>query len=1099
MKKISLVLTLVLFSVATMLAQRNVTGLVSDESGEALIGASVLVTGTSTGTVTDIDGKYSLSVPADGKSLTVSYTGYANQVVELGASNVVDVTLSEGVLLNTVTVNALGLTVDRDKEGTTSTTVEGGAVVKSGETGVLQGLAGKSSGVSITKNTGDPGAGAYIQIRGQSTITGNLQPLIVVDGMPMFNSSINTEDNTAGVVEQSRINDINPDDIASVEVLKGAAAATVWGTRASNGVIIITTKKGKAGAKKFNVGFRSTYSLDKVSIEHDLQDRWGQGVSGNWIANNALSWGDFIDDRSGGADVVDQTGEFFTGTDGTVIYPIVEKNSKETYLQENRDQVFRNGNFWDNSFNISSGDEQGSFYFSMANLNQEGVIAGNSDYDRTNIRLNAERRLGDKFKVSVNTSYAKINSNRIQGGSNLQGLYLGYLRTASDVNNTNHTGVYTDADGVEYPNAHRAYRDYLGNRIGSDGFPVGPIYNNPGWTINEQENTTEVDRVTINGEAQWNPTSWLNFTLRSGVDNYTDYRFTNYPRGSAVGIQQVEKRLITERQINTDFFVRASKSLGSKINGNILVGYNFNRRDRNNLGGLINQFILPYAPADLSNAIPSARSTFDVLTTKVIRGGYSTIGLDVDDQLFIDLSGRVDEPSTVGVLTDRFVFYPSASAAWQFTQLKGLKNNNVLSFGKLRASWGQVGVEPNDPYSTNTVFIPYQVQESWGPLLDPAAYGNGAYSPSNRAGNPELGIERKTEFEVGADLRFVENRIGLGVTYYANETVDAIFAVDVPRSTGFDDKLANAGTIENKGFELDLDATIIRKNDLTFSLFGNFTRNRNLVTDLQGVESIFLNGFTGSSSRAVEGQPLGTLWGGKFAVDEAGNKILDENGYPTVAAEEGVLGDPNPDFRAGLGGDLRWKGFGLNFLFETAQGQDMWYGTEGVLRYFGRSTETDAFELFTEDQMRNTVNYSGADLYSYYVEGSGMEPQADGTYRVRGKFEDFGGGDVFLDQEYYLDIGGGFGAVGEQFVKDASWTRLREVTLSYMLNNKAFQERTKLGNIEFSVTGRNLFIATDADGVDPDLNLTGATNGRGLDYFTNPGTRSYLFTIKVNY
>ena len=1092
MKNFSLIVLMLLLTTSAVFAQRTVTGTVTDESGEALISVNVVVKGSTTGTITDIDGKYSISVPEGSTALVFSYTGFNTEEVTLGASNVVDVTMTEGLLLNDVVVTALGLKADPDKQGTSSSQVGGQKIVNSGETGVIQGLSGKASGVAITRNTGDPGAGAYIQIRGQSTITGDLQPLIVVDGMPIYNSSINTEASTGGVVEQSRLNDINPDDIESVQVLKGAAAAAQWGTRAANGVIIITTKRGKMNNKSFSVNFRSTVSVDQVNITHNLQDVYGQGFGGSWGANSALTWGDRISNRAGGEDLVDNTGQYFETTDGTIYYPITEKRSQQTYLQENLDQVFRNGFFADNSLSISGGDENGSFFASFANLNQQGIMRGNSDYNRTNFRINADRRLGDKLKLSVNSAYIKTTSNRIQQGSNLNGLYLGMLRTSPDFNNTGHTGAHVSATGVRTERAHRAYRDYLGNRI-VGGLPIGPVYNNPGWTIYEQENTSEVDRIVVGTELSYDPTNWLNITGRVGVDNYTDDRFTLYPVGSAAGLVGLAKNTIQETQTNADVFARATKSFGKNFSVNGLVGFNFNERRYDRLGGSINSFILPYAPANLDNATPASSSTSDFSSTVRTAAAYFSASADLYDQLFVTVTGRQEAASTFGAAAQSSFFYPSASAAWQFTKLGALANNAVLNFGKLRLGYGVVGIQP-PVYASSTLYTSSSLQSGWGPVLNAGDYGQGSYTPSNRLGNVNLRPERKTEFEVGTDLRFFDDRTSVSFTYYQNRTTDAIFAVDVPISTGFYDKLDNAATIENKGYELDINTLVYKQGDFSFDLGLNWFRNVNVVTDLNGVESIFLNGFTGSSSRAVEGYPMGALWAGSFQRDDNGNYVLNDAGFPVVAPSEGVVGDPNPDWRGGLSATARWKGLGFNILFETSQGNDMWFGTEGVLRYFGVSAAT-AHDLvtFTPAEAAATILSNGATIADYYA------ANADGNYTVRGTYQDFGDGDVFLDQSWYLANGGGFGPVGEQFVKDASWTRIREMALSYRLDSKKFRDATKLGSIDFSLTGRNLVIWTEAEGIDPDTNLTGASNGRGLDYFTNPGTRSYLFTIKVTY
>ena len=1107
MKKLSLVFGMVLMSVSFLLAQRTITGKITDaDTGEGLISASVLVEGTARGTVTDATGNYSIDMPQGSTVLVFSYTGYSTQKVTVGAENVINIQLAEGVTMNNVVITALGLEEDRDKSAKSSTQVGGDLIKNSGETGVLQGIAGKSSGVIVTRSSGDPGAGAYIQIRGQNTITGNTQPLIVIDGMPMSNSSIgpnNESNSTDGVVQQSRLNDINPDDIENVEILKGAAAAAIWGTRAANGVIVVTTKKGTRGAKKFDVNFRSSVSFDQVNIEHELQDIYGQGSNGNYVANTGFSWGDEISKRTLTADqMVTAPGQYFdaSGNDlyagyfdsegGTQYHAILPSNTdiydaagnllettgagggkaNQSFSEENRDQVFRQGFFVDNSISIGGGDLMGGYYLSVSDLRQEGVINGNSDYNRTTFRLNSTRRFNDFLKFDVNAFYSKVNSSRIQTGSNLNGLYLGYLRTSPDFNNTDYKGTYYSAGGSPTFNSHRGYRRYLGNSA--------PTYNNPGWTVNEQINTSAVNRFMFQPEMTVNATDWLTFTARVGVDAYNDNRLTHFPvfSGANTSTGLTTDELFAETQMNTDIFARISKQLNENITTNIIVGFNLNDRSYKNIGGTISNFTIPGAPATTLDNAPAGNTTpFNTYSNIRTNAGYVDANFDMYDMLNVQLTARSEVASS---FTDNII-YPSAALAWRFTQLEELKGNDILSFGKLRLAYGTVGIQPA-VYLSTTDYVSANVQSGWGQTLDASLYG-GSFVRSATQGNPDLRPETKTELEFGTDLRLFKDKIGLNVTYYTNTVDGAIFAVDVPASTGFTNKWDNAATIENKGLEIDLNAAVVNTGDFKATLFGNYSHNRNEVVDLQGVQSIFLNGFTGSSARAVEGEPMSTLWGGKWARNADNTLELDANGFPQQALEEGIIGDANPDWRGSAGAQFSYKGFGFSVLFETMQGNDMWGGTYGVLNYFGKSINT-ANEV-TATQELKTVN--------------GGTIAAGETFR--GEIGNFGAGDVALDQSWYTGLGGGFGPIGEQFVFDASWTRLREIALTYRINSAKFKAASKLDFIELGVSGRNLYLWSEFKGIDPDSNLTGASNGRGLDYFSNPGTRSVLFTIKVNY
>lgn len=1117
MKRLLLVLPMVLFAFTLVMAQRTVTGTVTDEEGTPLIGASVLVKGTTSGTVTDIDGNYSLRVPDGSNTLVFSYTGYTSRDVEIGASNVVDVSLSQSAeLLDEVVVTALGFETKRSKVGVASSTVEGGALVRSGEVGLINSLAGKSAGVNIVSSSGDPGAGARIVIRGATSITGDLQPLIVVDGVPIFNDSYYGEafggqargnsgslGSGGGVTQQSRLNDINPEDIASVEVLRGASAAAVWGSRAANGVIVITTKKGKYNRQKdWTVNFNSSVAFDQVNKEVPLTNEYGGGNDGKFQFNpsGGRSWGDRVSDRTGGADayITDPNAAGYAGyfelADGTRYYSLANgtatnphggKNTREVYSPY--DILFQTGTTVSNSLGISSGTENGSVYFSIANLQQEGIIKAGSDYDRTTARLNATRRLGDKFAIDANMGYTYSKSNRVQMGSNLNGLFLGGLRSSIDFNDDDYVGTYVNASGQEFPNRQSAYRNPLGASTNS-------IYDNPVWMINNIESTTKVNRFLGKLELRYEPTTWLNFTARGGLDTYTDEREDIYPVLSAGTNNggRFTKEAITRTQINSDFIARARFDLADQIALGALVGVGVNEQRLDDVGANSRSFINPLSPPQLNNA-----TNFELFNREEVTrtaGVYATLGFEFYNQLYVNLSARNDWLSTLPV-DDNSVFYPAADLAWQFSKL--LPNRNVLSSGRVRAGYGQVGRGP-DPYLTGIDFYAPTASntgfgEGWGPGVNPGSYG-GAFAQSTIAGNPNIKPEIKTEIEGGLDLGFVKDRINLGFTYYTNTTDDLIISVVQPSSTGFTSQIANAATIENKGFELEVDFGIIDNNDLKFNIYGNFTRNRNEVTEMVGTESLFLAGFSGGSSRAVVGEQLGVLFAGTWARDASGNLDLDENGFPQLGATSGVIGDPNPDWRAGVGGLLNYKGFSLNFLFDHSEGGDIWNGTRGALAFFGRAEYTGATTTLTGDQASNLKIYNGKTVAEQYP----FWQNSDGSYTVRGEIKDYGAGQVFVDEQFYrVGPGSGFTGPEEEFVEDATWSRLREVTLSYNFGNNL---TNWLRGASLSLTGRNLFLWTDYQGNDPDTNLTGAgQNGFGLDYFNNPGTRTYKVALNLNF
>ena len=1070
-----------MLSVLTAWSQtRIISGVVTDGK-DPLIGATIVIKGSAGGASSDAEGKFSISIPEAGGTLVVRYLGMLVKEINLDAtsSNISVVMEKDPLMLDEVRVTAIGEKRSMRKIGYSTSQIQGKAIASSGESGAIQGMSGKVSNLAITKNTGDPGAGAFIQIRGQSTITGNLQPLIVVDGVPVSNSSIGgTID---GVVQQSRLNDLNPEDIASVEVLKGAAASAVWGTRASNGVIIVTTKKGKRSNKSnnMNVEISSSLGLDYVNREYTKQSTYGQGSAGKWVANAGGSWGDKIANRSG-ADTLNLAGAKFVAEDGSVYNTITKKGSKSVYNDANRDQVFRTGVTMNNNISISSGNEKSSIYFNVADWNQQGVLNGTSDYRRTSGRLNYSHNLNDKVKVSLNSVLSKVFSNRIQQGSNLDGLYLGYLRTSPDFDNTDYLGTYYTAGGVPTFNSHRGYRRYLGNSA--------PSYNNPGWTLNKQTNTSDVTRIILTPEVAWEWADKSILTVRTGYDISNDRRITYFPVLSAGSYANggFTDDMIKQSELSFHAYNKNSFDVNSDISLNTTVGFLYTDRNFYNIGASASQFILRNQDRfAFINSTAENKAPFNSIENLENNRVYAIVDLDYQDKVFLQLTAASEAAST---FKSRFT-YPSATLAYEFT--KDILKSDILSYGKLRASYGVVGVEP-PAYIWSTNYVNSVATSGWGETLEGSQFGGSIYRSSTR-GNPDIKPEQKTEYEIGTDLKLLNNKIGLSATYYSNKTTGAILAVDVPASTGYTSKWDNAATITNTGFEAELNLKVIDNSKLIVNIFGNIGINRNMVDELTGdVKSIFLDGFTGTSSRAVKGYAMGTLWGGKWEKDAAGNQKLDANGFPMAAAEEGVLGDPNAKYRAGLGANASWNGLDVNILFETSQGGKMWGGTAGVLDYFGISPETANEVTLTAAQAATVKDYNGQTVDQIAT------ANADGSYTVRGNLKNFGAGDVLLDQTWYQGLGGGFGAVAEDFVKDASWFRLRELSVNYKIPASILQ-KLKIPGASIGFTGRNLALWTDFVGVDPELNLTGTSNGRGLDYFTNPGTKSYIFSLKLNF
>lgn len=1077
------ILFLLLVSLSTSLAQSSISGTVfSTADNQPLPGVSVLIQGTSNGTQSDALGKFQISAK-EGDVLVFSFIGMITQQVKVKNKTSLEVFLEENVneLQEVVVLTALGFERKKDDDLSSSTIVDTKAVQRSGESGVLQGLSGKTSGLTIVRNSGDPGAGAFIQIRGQNTISGDNSPLIILDGVPISNSSLGG--GVAGVVEQSRLNDINPDDIEDITVLKGAAAAAVWGTGAANGVLIIKTKRGNS-KKKVSVEFTNMTSFDVINREFEKQNVYGQGSPLLWETGRARdayvyqwnptireSWGDKIASRSGEADVIREGNKRFESATGQIYYPVLQKNSRQTFEQENRDQVFQTGFTWNKAINMSFKHGSGTTFFSLANWDQQGILKANSDYNRTTARLNNESQLLPNLNLKINTTFSSIRSNSIQQGSNLNGFYLGYLRTPADFNNTDFIGTYYDNNGVPTRNAHRSF---IGNQNNLGYLGEGaPFYNNPGWTINQQENPNELQRFILNPELNWKLAKGINFTARYGFDYYNEVRESWFPVNSAGDVSDGSfgRSVINERNSNLNAFLSGTHVPSSDFNFSWIGGVQFTDISFYSQGGSSNNFTNPatgilrtFGNAEAINETPSLTRFRNRKS-----GAYAVFNGEFLNQFYAELTARYELPSTLNAA----VFYPSASLGWVFTEYIKSK---IFSFGKIRVSYGEVGIEPQN-YINQTVFGAFDRGSSWGEVLFASVYGN-PFGRSPSSGNPNLMPERVKEYEVGADFRFFQDKLMIGATYYDRITEDALLSVDLAPSSGFSSVWSNAASITNKGVEIDMSYRVTGFKNVDWRIDANFSQNRNMVTRLDGVESVFLNGFAGASSRVVRDQPFAALWGGRWQRTTDGSLILDRNGFPEVDPEEGVIGDPNPLFRAGLGSNISWKNINFSFQFETMQGQDIWAGTESILMYFGVHPIT-ANEFTTETEMRT-------------VDGR-IVPS--GT-TVRGNVGNFGAADVILDSEWYTGNGGGFGPVAEQFVVDGSWTKLREVSIGYSLPSSLIR-KAKLSSASINLTGRNLFIWSPLKYVDPEVNLTGASKGRGLEYFTNPGTGSYIISLKV--
>lgn len=1068
---------LVLGGISVMLAQRTVTGTISDDAGEALIGASVLVKGTDNGTVTGIDGSYTVNVPEGANTLIISYTGFKSEEIVLSASNVVNCTMVEAAeLLSEVVVTALGVQRDEKAVGFAVQQVDGDAIERSGSTSALQALRGKAAGVNIVRASGAAGGGSRIVIRGQTSITGNNQALIVIDGVRVDNSSLQTGARTAGVANSNRLMDLNPNDIASVNVLKGASATALYGVDGANGVVVITTKKGTAtNGKKFDISVGSNVTMDNITQMPFTQDTYAQGAGGVYRGPEtgaSTSWGPALSTLSFDGDTdyaFDPNGRL---VDGTGIQPY-----------DNVSNYFQTGITWNNNVAVSGGGDVATFRFSFSDMSQEGVIPNNT-FDRTTFKLASTLKLTEKLRVSSSVNYTKSAANRIQQGSNTSGLMLGLLRTPSSFDNSG--GV---ADPV---NDEAAYRFPDGTQRNYRG---GGGYDNPFWTSNLTPRVDDLDRMFGNVKLDYDLHKWAQFKANIGGDFYNDRRTQKFELNSRTAPSgRIIEDQYSVRTVDSYFSMNGGDNITEDFGVNYLVGVNLNSRTQNNFfttgdGLSFINFV------DISNS--STVVSDDNNQNRKTAGFYGSVDLSYKGFLYLGATARKDYVSTLivpGAFDEANIgfLYPSANLGFVFSEL--MENDDVLSFGKFRLSYAEVGGGAPNPYSTSTVFVASAPGDGWADGLSFPFKGTTGFTLSNQLGNPLLNPERTKTWEAGLDLRFFQGRLGLDVTAYQNKSENQILPVDLAGSTGYTSAVLNAGSLEGQGVEVVLNLNPVRTQDFRWDVLVNFDHNETTVVALaEGLKTLQIGGFTGTGIYHVEGQPYGQIFGGAYATTgigtdaddgvtiPAGDVVLNndifsnEYGYQTVDPTLRVLGDPNPDFTVGINNSISYKDLSFSFLLDWKQGGQMWNGTMWALTFFGRAETTDV----------NAVSNASRNDYVIYEGVQGAEGGASNISTPYG-------------QPYWTSSVGGFGNADQGFVQSTTWFRVREATLSYNVSPKLF-EGTFIEGGSIYANARNLFLWTPYQGVDPETSLSGTNNAQGFDYFNMPGTRSWTVGLNLSF
>ncbi|HKV51191.1 MAG TPA: SusC/RagA family TonB-linked outer membrane protein [Gemmatimonadaceae bacterium] len=1061
----------------------TISGRVTSESGAPLNSASVFVETMNIGSLTDADGKYTFQVPSarvKGQQVTITarLIGYRAQSVQ--------VTLNPGEIthnfslaanplrLGEVVVTGEGTSTVRERLGSAVNSVDTSLVSKSNETNVVSALAGKAPNVEVVSASGDPGTSAYIRIRGPKTISGDGQPLFIIDGVPIDNSTTMTESGEGGAAASNRASDINPDDIASVDILKGAAASAIYGARAGAGVVIITTKRGQSGQTRYSL--RSSYSFDKVTQGIPLNTVYGHGSGGvspacDALAAPILDCGD--NDPVAGIKVATSS-SWGPKLSGVPIY-------------NHFDDLFVTGHNWNSTLDISGGNDKTLYFVSGSLDNNHGDITGPNDwYKRNTVRVNASHQMFDNLKVGIDAQYSDVRAKYVQQGSNIDGLLLGSLRTPPEFNDFQ----YLDpTSGLQ-----RSYR-FPWPSVQSINHTRG--YDNPIFTIYQQSNNSAVQRTFGNANVEWDALDWLKFKEVFGADYYTDQRLDGIPftsSGQPTGsvIEGDLKNYILDHNLTATM----THTFSPSASANLTVGQNLNSTSFRQIFVTGKSLVSaqPFTLGNTTNWTPNDNQAY-VHAERYFGSGSVYLW----NQLNVEVSATNDGFSSFGASSRRH-WFPSANFAWTFLQSSS-DNRGFLNYGKLRGAYGEAGIQPN-AYSTLQTFASgFSVGDGgWGDALLINQNGLGGLSQGFTKGQPNLGPERTKEFETGVDLGFLNNHADASITAYLDRTEGAIFSLPLPNSTGYGQITANAATIRNRGIETSFNFRPIMQQNLSWEIGVNWSKNENRLVALSGQQFADLGtggGFTGAVPTAWYGASVGVLRGNDFArcgrhnpdgsdlnidgvdINQAcgnakpGALYIDASGFPVVDPTQRVISDGNPKWLGSVHTSVTWNKITISGLLDVRHGGQTWDGTRGALYNFGAHKDTD-------------IRDNGA----IYVFGKNWLP---GPVAGPGA-----GTAVSLDQGWFQGNGSGFGPVGSQFVEDAGFVKLREIGVAYSLD-QSWVKNSGFSTIDLRLSARNLHTWTNYRGIDPEANLAGASSLiQGVDYFNNPQTRSFVFSLGLN-
>ena len=1063
-RKLMLLMTCLTIGFGLANAQvKKVTGHVtSDEDGLPVVGASVLVKGTNVGTVTDIDGNFTLSnVPSSAETLVISFIGLESQ--EVDAKPVVNVVLkSDSEILDEVVVTAMGISREKKALAYAVQDVKGEELTQAASTSLSSALQGKVSGVDITPSSGMPGASSQIVIRGVRSFTGDNTPLYVVDGMPISSSAdidtdVRNTGSVAGADFANRAVDIDPNDIESINILKGQAASALYGMRASNGVIVITTKSGKNAAKgKPSVTFSTNLSFEKVSTLPEFQKEYAQGTDGTYSPYASTAWGpkisELANDPTYGGNTDNKYTQQYGMHEGMYYVPQRAAAGLDPWAvpqaYDNAKNFFETGVSWSNNVNVAQAFDKGYYSFSLGNSMSNGIIP-NTGMDRYNVKLNATANLTDNWTTGFSGNF--ITSKIKKQSSGNEGVVATVYGAPSSY----------DFNGIP---SHIEGDPYTQNNYRSSTF------NNAYWATENNSFVERSQRFFGNAYVQYkndfgtDNRHVLTGKYQLGADAYSTIYSDNYGYGDqsySTGYSRQDDYQITEMnslftltydwKINEDFdfnLMYGNEWVDKSTRTTTAQGYNFNFAGWNHIGN--------------ATTFQAGQTTVKKRTV----GNFANLSLSWKSMLYLNATLRNDIVSSMP-RGNRSFTYPSVSLGWIFTELPFLKHNSVLTFGKIRGSYAEVGMAGE--YFENYYAVPeYGGGFSAGTPIQYPFGSVTSYVPNYRIYDPNLKPQNTKSYEIGFDLALWHGLLSLNYTYSRQNVKDQIFAVPLSTSTGYSEMVTNGGAIHTNAHEITLTVNPIDRKNVYWDFGFNFSKIDNYVDELaEGVESIMLGGFVTPQVRASIGDKFPVIYGTGYLRNENGDIVVDENGLPQAGAPQ-VIGKISPDFRLGFNTTLELFKFRLSAVFDWKQGGQMYCGTMGVLDYYG-------------------VTQRSADLRNmdeFLFELPAVKQNADGTYSPN---------DIKIKGENAYDYLDTLNQIDEASVYDNSFIKLREISLSYPVLDKKFL------HITANVFARNILIWSELPGLDPEATLGNNNMAGAFERFSLPGSSSYGFGLTFKF